>query len=49
MSLASGTLIPAIVPDRWRTLDRARKGGRPGQSQHLRDVPKPPVEEELDK
>ncbi|MEU9212178.1 DUF2795 domain-containing protein [Streptomyces sp. NPDC048415] len=28
--------------------EQARKGGRPGQSQHLRDVPKPPIEEELD-
>ncbi|MEU6548092.1 DUF2795 domain-containing protein [Streptomyces sp. NPDC046859] len=28
--------------------EQARKGGRPGQSQHLREVPKPPVEEELD-
>ena len=28
--------------------EQARKGGRPGQSQHLRDAPKPPVEEELD-
>lgn len=29
--------------------EQARRGGRPGQSQHLRDVPKPPVEEELDR
>jgi hypothetical protein len=29
--------------------EQARKGGKPGQSQHLRDVPKPPVEEELDR
>ncbi len=28
--------------------EQARKGGRPGQSQHFREVPKPPVEEELD-
>lgn len=28
--------------------EQARLGGKPGQSQHLRDVPKPPVEEELD-
>jgi hypothetical protein len=28
--------------------EQARKGGRPGQSQHLRDVPKPPIQEELD-
>ncbi|MFJ8542129.1 DUF2795 domain-containing protein [Streptomyces sp. NPDC093586] len=28
---------------------QARAGGRPGQSQHLRDVPKPPVQEELDR
>ncbi|MGW5329343.1 DUF2795 domain-containing protein [Streptomyces sp. NPDC004014] len=29
--------------------EQAREGGRPGQSQYLRDVPKPPIEEELDK
>ncbi|MBC2864643.1 DUF2795 domain-containing protein [Streptomyces mexicanus] len=29
--------------------EQARAGGRPGQSQHLREVPKPPVEEELDR
>ncbi|MCV2460950.1 DUF2795 domain-containing protein [Streptomyces sp. ICN988] len=29
--------------------EQAREGGRQGQSQHLRDVPKPPVEEELDR
>ncbi|MFF0789307.1 DUF2795 domain-containing protein [Streptomyces spiralis] len=29
--------------------EQAREGGRPGQSQHLREVPKPPVEEELDR
>ncbi|MEU5521493.1 DUF2795 domain-containing protein [Streptomyces sp. NPDC052079] len=29
--------------------EQARERGRPGQSQHLRDVPKPPVEEELDR
>ncbi|MEU6811624.1 DUF2795 domain-containing protein [Streptomyces sp. NPDC046831] len=29
--------------------EQAREGGRPGQSQHLRDVPKPPVQEELDR
>ncbi|MFD7708693.1 DUF2795 domain-containing protein [Streptomyces sp. NPDC059785] len=28
--------------------EQARKGGRPGQSQHLRDAPKPPVQEELE-
>lgn len=28
--------------------EQAREGGKPGQSQHLREVPKPPVEEELD-
>ncbi|MFE5400875.1 DUF2795 domain-containing protein [Streptomyces sp. NPDC056580] len=27
--------------------EQARRGGRPGQSQHLRDVPKPPVRGEL--
>ena len=25
-----------------------RKGGRPGHSLHLRDAPKPPIQEELD-
>jgi hypothetical protein len=29
--------------------EQARAGGRPGQSQHLRDVPKPPIQEELDR
>ncbi|GAB2881769.1 hypothetical protein GCM10027074_57650 [Streptomyces deserti] len=29
--------------------EQARAGGKPGQSQHLRDVPKPPVQEELDR
>jgi hypothetical protein len=29
--------------------EQAREGGRPGQSQHLRDVPKPPVQEELER
>ncbi|NSC24938.1 DUF2795 domain-containing protein [Streptomyces albus subsp. chlorinus] len=29
--------------------EQARRGGRPGQSQHLREAPKPPVEEELDR
>ncbi|MEV6182419.1 DUF2795 domain-containing protein [Streptomyces sp. NPDC052016] len=29
--------------------EQAREGGRPGQSQHLREVPRPPVEEELDR
>ena len=29
--------------------EQAREGGRPGQSQHLRAVPRPPVEEELDR
>jgi hypothetical protein len=29
--------------------EQARMGGRPGLSQHLRDVPKPPVQEELDR
>jgi hypothetical protein len=27
---------------------QARQGGRPGQSQHLRDVPRSPIREELD-
>ncbi|MGW0394610.1 DUF2795 domain-containing protein [Streptomyces sp. NPDC003042] len=27
---------------------QARQGGRPGQSQHMREVPKPPIQEELD-
>jgi hypothetical protein len=29
--------------------EQARQGGKPGLSQHLREVPKPPVEEELDR
>ncbi|WP_049568286.1 DUF2795 domain-containing protein [Streptomyces sp. SBT349] len=29
--------------------EQAREGGRPGQSQWMRDVPKPPVQEELDR
>ncbi|AEM86735.1 DUF2795 domain-containing protein [Streptomyces violaceusniger] len=29
--------------------EQARRGGRPGQSQYLRDVPKPPVEEEQER
>lgn len=29
--------------------EQARLGGRPGLSQHLRDVPKPPVQEELER
>ncbi|MFI7407364.1 hypothetical protein ACIBU0_01610 [Streptomyces sp. NPDC049627] len=29
--------------------EQARQGGKPGQSQHLRTVGKPPVEEELDR
>lgn len=29
--------------------EQARQGGKPGQSQHLREVGKPPVEEELDR
>ncbi|MFB8774204.1 DUF2795 domain-containing protein [Streptomyces broussonetiae] len=28
--------------------EQAREGGRPGQSQHLREVPKPPVQDELE-
>jgi hypothetical protein len=29
--------------------DQASKGGRPGLSQHLREVPEPPVEDEPDR
>ncbi|WP_031505774.1 DUF2795 domain-containing protein [Streptomyces megasporus] len=29
--------------------EQARKGGKPGLSQHLRDASKPPVEDELDR
>ncbi|ARQ69561.1 DUF2795 domain-containing protein [Streptomyces marincola] len=29
--------------------EQARKGGRPGQAERLRDAPKPPVAEELDR
>ncbi|MFF8594164.1 DUF2795 domain-containing protein [Streptomyces sp. NPDC015220] len=28
--------------------EQAREGGRRGQSQHLREVPKPPVQDELE-
>ncbi|MCF6522640.1 DUF2795 domain-containing protein [Streptomyces sp. JJ36] len=28
---------------------QARLGGKPGQSQHLREVPRTPIEEELDR
>ncbi|CAM5557942.1 MULTISPECIES: DUF2795 domain-containing protein [Streptomyces] len=28
---------------------QARQGGKPGLSQHLRDAPKPPVDEELER
>ncbi|MER7943369.1 DUF2795 domain-containing protein [Streptomyces sp. NBC_01696] len=28
--------------------EQARQGGKPGLSQHLRDAPKPPVDEELE-
>ncbi|MFE0807528.1 DUF2795 domain-containing protein [Streptomyces sp. NPDC058794] len=34
---------------RAQRAEQARAGGKPGQSQHLREVPKPPVEEELDR
>lgn len=29
-------------------VEQARHSGRPGQSQHLRDVPKPSVQDQLD-
>ncbi|GAA2592813.1 DUF2795 domain-containing protein [Streptomyces axinellae] len=29
--------------------EQARQGGRPGQSERLREAPKPPVEDELDR
>ncbi|WP_055490900.1 DUF2795 domain-containing protein [Streptomyces sp. TP-A0356] len=29
--------------------EQAREGGKPGLSQHLRDTPKPPIEEELER
>ncbi|UNZ16397.1 DUF2795 domain-containing protein [Streptomyces sp. 891-h] len=29
--------------------EQARQGGKPGQSQYLREAPKPPVEDELDR
>ncbi|WP_425540969.1 hypothetical protein [Streptomyces coeruleorubidus] len=29
--------------------EQARQGGKPGMSQHLREVPKTPIEEELDR
>ncbi|MEU6095170.1 DUF2795 domain-containing protein [Streptomyces sp. NPDC047079] len=28
--------------------EQAREGGKPGLSQHLRDTPKPPIQEELE-
>jgi hypothetical protein len=31
-----------------QSAEQARKGGKPGLSQHLRDAPKTPVQEELD-
>lgn len=34
---------------RAQQAEQARRGGRPGQSQHLRDAAKPPVEDELDR
>ncbi|MGW0186797.1 DUF2795 domain-containing protein [Streptomyces sp. NPDC003362] len=34
---------------RAQQAEQARMGGKPGQSQHLRDVPKTPIEEELDR
>ncbi|MEU5310456.1 hypothetical protein [Streptomyces sp. NPDC021562] len=37
-----------LGPSPAQCAEKAREGGRPGQSQHLRDVPKPPIEEELD-
>jgi Protein of unknown function (DUF2795) len=33
--------------DAAQKAEQARLGGRPGLSQHLRDVPEPPVEDEL--
>jgi Protein of unknown function (DUF2795) len=33
--------------DAAQKAEQARLGGRPGLSQHLREVPKPPVEDEL--
>ncbi|MFI6851580.1 DUF2795 domain-containing protein [Streptomyces sp. NPDC050416] len=29
--------------------EQARQGGKPGMSQHLREVPRTPIEEELDR
>lgn len=29
--------------------EQSRAGGKPGQSQHLREVPKTPLQEELDR
>ncbi|MEV6793252.1 DUF2795 domain-containing protein [Streptomyces sp. NPDC051320] len=34
---------------RAQRAEQARQGGKPGLSQHLRDAPKPPVEDELDR
>ncbi|MEV8565501.1 DUF2795 domain-containing protein [Streptomyces sp. NPDC051322] len=33
---------------RAQRAEQARQGGKPGLSQHLRDAPTPPVEDELD-
>ncbi|GAA4934149.1 DUF2795 domain-containing protein [Streptomyces coeruleoprunus] len=34
--------------NRSRRAEQARQGGKPGLAQGLRDVPKPPIQEELD-
>ncbi|OON81884.1 DUF2795 domain-containing protein [Streptomyces tsukubensis] len=47
----------SVILDADSDLDRtpgqkgqqARQGGKPGLSQHLRDAPKPPIDEELEK
>lgn len=35
--------------DATQRAEQARQGGKPGLSQHLRDAPKTPVQEELDR
>lgn len=38
-----------LGPSPAQQTEQARAGGKQGQSRHLRDVPKPPVEDEPDR
>ncbi|MFJ3718478.1 DUF2795 domain-containing protein [Streptomyces sp. NPDC090057] len=38
---------PAVDPDAARRTARAREGGRPGFSRHLREEPRTPIQEEF--